>query len=112
MASVTAVVSDTDGAPVAAGAGNARTVPDVAGPDGSRGEPTATTASPTCSDSESPSTAGVNVPAPRTLITARSDSGSRPTIDASYFLPFERTTSSVPPSAAPDTTWLFVSTSP
>ena len=72
----------------------------------------ATTGCPTFSEAESPIVAGVSPLAPWAWTTARSVTGSRPTIVASYVVPVEVTTEIEPPSAAAATTWLLVSTLP
>src|SRR6478736_273077 len=77
-----------------------------------RGAPMAMTGCPTESVAESPVTAGVRPLAPLACTTARSVTGSRPTIVPSYDVPSCSTTLIAPPPAAAATTWLFVRISP
>ncbi len=64
------------------------------------GDPSATTGWPTWSESDSPRVMGRRSEAASDLITARSVSGSLPTIVAPAFLPSVRRIESVPPPAA------------
>src|SRR5664279_3560517 len=57
-------------------------MPEVTVPDRPSGEPTATTGSPTANPAERPNVTGLTPWRSPTLITARSDTGSRPTIVA------------------------------
>ena len=86
----------------------ADTIPEVTVPSRPRGDPIATTGSPTASLLESPSTATVS-DVGSTLITARSVAGSRPTIRADAVCWLLKVTTSVAlPVAAEETTWLLV----
>lgn len=73
------------------------------------GEPIATTWSPTATAEESPSVAVFSPLAPRSLISARSLSGSVPTTSAVYVLPVLSVTLI---DEAPEMTWLLVTISP
>ena len=72
----------------------------------------ATTPSPTPRASESPMAAGVRSLTSSAWITARSVTGSVPTMVASAVVPSSKLTESSPPSAATSTTWLLVRISP
>lgn len=76
------------------------------------GEPIATTSWPTLRSLELPSVAAVRPDWPSALITARSVTGSRPTMSALAVLPSLNDTVTEPPSAAASTTWLLVRMSP
>jgi hypothetical protein len=73
-----------------------------------RGEPSATTGSPTWRFSDFPSVIAGRSVASFALITARSVSGSLPTIVASEVSPSVRRIETVPPFAATLMTWLLV----
>ena len=97
---------------MATGRFRALTMPLVTVASRPKGEPTATTSSPTPSASESPIEAGVRPLTPSALMTARSVTGSVPTTVASAVVPSSKLTDSSPPSAATSTTWLLVRISP
>ena len=87
----------------------ALTIPEVTVFASASGEPNASTGSPTLTAAESPSCTGVT-PGVSTRITARSDSGSRPTSSAVVELPSRKVTiGGVDPLP---TTWSLVSTWP
>src|SRR5690349_5105622 len=76
------------------------------------GEPTATTSWPTARSLELPILAGVRPETPWALMTARSVTGSVPTIVALAVLPSLKLTDILPPLAATAATWLLVRISP
>ncbi|CAM5355100.1 hypothetical protein SBADM41S_10432 [Streptomyces badius] len=88
---------------------SAETIPLVTVPVSPSGEPIATTCSPTLTLEESPSAAVFSPLAFRSLMSARSLSGSVPTTSAVYVLPVERVTWIC---CAPEMTWLLVTISP
>src|SRR5581483_2176658 len=87
---------------------SALTIPDVTELVRPSGDPSATTGWPTRSDSDSPIAIGGRPDASFARITARSVSGSRPTIAASDASPSSRSTVTVPTPAAGLMTWLLV----
>jgi hypothetical protein len=91
------------------GRSRALTIPLVTVPARPRGEPMATTGSPTTTSSELPRLA-VTRPGFSTLRTAMSLAGSRPTMRAADPLPSKNTARISAPSmpSAPETTWLLV----
>ena len=88
---------------------SALTMPVVTVPDRPSGEPMAMTRSPTTSPRDSPSVAAGSCESDCTCRTARSVTGSRPTIFAAISCsPASRVTVISPPPAADSTTWLLV----
>src|SRR4051794_38046880 len=77
-----------------------------------KGDPIATTGSPTCSRLESPSFAGLSPDTLFALMTARSVTGSLPTTVAVAVEPSLKLTEMSPFCCARSTTWLFVRISP
>src|SRR5215213_9012055 len=84
------------------------TMPLVTDSDRPRGAPAATTAWPTCSESDLAKTAGVRFCCPSTLMTARSLVSELPTTVAGTVRPSPKVTVMVPPSEAPSTTCALV----
>src|SRR5215217_1221692 len=83
-------------------------MPLVTDSDRPRGAPAATTAWPTCSESDLAKTAGVRFCCPSTLMTARSLVSELPTTVAGTVRPSPKVTVMVPPSEAPSTTCALV----
>ena len=98
--------------PVRTGRSRALTMPLVTVPCRPSGEPIATTSSPGSRSAERPSVAGVRPSTPCARMTARSVTGSRPTISAAADEPSLNVTRTEPPFAAAATTWLLVRISP
>ena len=114
IASITVLtLSVPESSPVRTGRSRALTMPDVTLPCSPSGEPMATTSWPGCRVAELPSVALVRPWTPAILMTARSVTGSRPTMLAVWVEPSLRVAVIEPaPSAASATTWLLVRTSP
>jgi hypothetical protein len=83
-------------------------MPDVTVPESPSGAPIATTGWPTFTDDDDPSEITLSWREVCTLSTARSVCGSRPVIVAGTDCPSENSTSTEPPLAAIEMTWLFV----
>ena len=98
--------------PTETGRLSALTMPLVTVASRPKGEPMATTSSPTSSWPDWPMVAGVRPETSSAWITARSVSGSVPTTVASAVVPSEKLTESRPPPSATSTTWLLVRISP
>src|SRR5262245_27940608 len=86
----------------------ALTIPDVTVPERPRGAPIATTGWPTLRDNDDPSEITFGSRDISTLSTARSVCGSRPVIVAGALWPSANSTTTDPPLAAIEMTWLFV----
>ena len=94
--------------PTLTGRSSALTMPLVTVASRPKGEPMATTPSPTPRLADLPMVAGVRPETSCAWITAVSVSGSVPRISASALVPSEKSTLIVPPSPATSTTWLLV----
>src|SRR5207302_1387470 len=87
---------------------SALTIPEVTVFDSPSGAPSATTGWPTTTSLEEPNGITGSDGCPSTLMTARSAFGSRPVMVAGVVWPSLNSTSTCPPSAAMETTWLLV----
>src|SRR5499426_1830992 len=87
---------------------SALTIPDVTVPESPSGAPIATTGWPTRRDDDVPSEITFGSRGVSTLSTARSVCGSRPVIVAGTLWPSANSTTTDPPLAAIEMTWLFV----
>ena len=94
--------------PTFTGRFRALTMPVVTVASSPNGDPMATTAWPTWSESDDPMVTGVRPLTPSAWITAVSVSGSVPTMVALAWVPSLNDTSSSPESPATSTTWLLV----
>src|SRR5438270_2022958 len=98
--------------PTDTGRFSALTMPLVTVASSPKGDPIATTFSPTWMSSDVPILAGCRPLTPWALITARSVTGSVPTMVAFLAVPSLKSTVIRPPWPATDATWLLVRISP